>query len=65
MKVTVVMEPEEANEGDFGCTVMVSKSDVLLLDQLMDVYLTASKGAGWHVENVGAYNGKAEFWGNT
>jgi hypothetical protein len=64
MKVTVVIEPEEANEGDFGCTVTVSKENVVLLDQLMDVYLNAANGAGWYVENVGAYTGKAEFWGN-
>ena len=68
MKVTVMIEPEEETEGEFGSTIVATKTGVFHLNSLVDVYLSATRGAGWDVESIGAITktscGKnVEFWG--
>ena len=64
MKVSVMIEPEEKNEGEYGATVAVIKENVVSLNQLVEVYLMAAKGAGWYVDDIVAYAGAQEFNGD-
>ena len=67
MKVTVIIEPEEVNEGDWGAEVVVTKENVVSLYQLMTVYTQATKGADFFVDDVYAvlngtyYGGRDEL----
>jgi len=68
MKVTVMIEPEEGTEGEFGNTIVATKTGVVQLNSLVDVYLSATRGAGWDVDNLGAIEKtpcgeKLEYWG--
>jgi len=68
MKVTVTIEPEMETEGEFGSTISAIKTGVISLNQLVDVYLDAARGAGWSVDQIGAikkvpYGEDFEFWG--
>jgi len=61
-KVTILIEPEF--EGDAHHTTVVAKEGIETLDQLVDLYAYAAKGAGWYVKMVGAVaDDNIEFWG--
>ena len=65
-KVTILIEPEGEHEGDYGHTTMIKKENVVTLNQLVDVYLYATKGGSWEAERIGAVNGVGlEFWGES
>ena len=65
-KVTVLIEPEDQYEGDYGHTTMASRTGVVSLDQLVDIYRYAANGAGWEVDGVGVVTKSGfEFWGET
>ena len=64
--VTITITPEADHEGDFGWNTVITRENVVTLDQLVDTYLYAAKGAGWDVDRVGAVLDKGpEFWGET
>jgi len=63
-KVTILIEPEAEHEGEFGHRTLTARENVVTLDQLVDTYRYAAKGAGWRVDRVGAVlDGGPEFWG--
>ena len=52
-KVTIMIEPEEDHEGEFGYTLRNVQENVVCLDQLNALYTNAARGAGWIVEELG------------
>lgn len=61
-KVTILIEPEF--EGDKTHVTIIAKEEVYTLDQLVDLYTYAAKGAGWYVDKIGAVvDENTEFWG--
>jgi len=56
-KVTIMIEPEEDHEGEFGYTSMYTQENVVFLDQLTSLYTQAARGAGWHLEELGEVGG--------
>ena len=55
-KVTIYITPEEDNEGSYGHTIIMTKDNVVLLDDLVQFYEDAAKGAGWVFKNLEVYN---------
>jgi len=65
-KVTILIEPEEEHEGEYGHTTMVTKENVVTINKLLDVYLYATRGGSWEVERIGAVTEHGqEFWGES
>jgi len=56
-KVTIMIEPEEDHEGEFGYTSMYTQENVVYLDQLNFLYTQAARGAGWNLEKLGEVGG--------
>ena len=52
-KVTIIIEPEEENEGEFGYTTMLTQENVVFLYQLNMLFTNAARGRGWIVEELG------------
>ena len=52
-KVTIMIEPEEDHESEFGYTSYYTQENVVYLDQLNALYTNAARGAGWIVEELG------------
>ena len=56
-KVTIIIEPEEENEGEFGYTTMLTQDGVVFLDQINTLFTNAARAGGWVVEELGEVGG--------
>ena len=52
-KVTIIIEPEEKNEGEFGYKTKLTQEGVVFLDQLNMLFTNAARAGGWNVEELG------------
>ena len=52
-KVSILIEPDEDHEGEFGYTSYYTQENVVFLEQLNALYANAARGAGWIVEELG------------
>lgn len=57
-KVTIIIEPEEENEGEFGYTTMLTQDGVVFLDQINTLFTNAARAGGWIVEELGEVGGR-------
>lgn len=53
MRITLIAEKEEENEGNFGPeTIQMSKSNVIFLNDFAELIGHFARGAGWHTDHV-------------
>jgi len=48
-KVTIIIEPEEENEGTFGHTAFFEKENVVTTEDVLDLFSYAARGGGWYI----------------